>query len=198
MWVSNAGIGEFDLIICDEAHRTTGLTLPGEDPSDFVKVHDDSIVKGKKRLYMTATPRIYADASKAKADQNDAVLYSMDELDTFGPEIYHLGFGKAVERDLLSEYKVLIVAVEQDKMSAVENSYNRAYKLDDKKAIDINFATKIVGSWKGLSKKGLVLVDEDGEQEDLTEDTEPMRRAVAFSRSIKASKAMTETFGRLA
>lgn len=193
-----AGLGEFNLIICDEAHRTTGLTLPGEDPSDFVKVHDDSIVKGKKRLYMTATPRIYADASKTKADQNDAVLYSMDELDTFGPEFYRLGFGKAVERDLLSEYKVLIVAVEQDKMSAVANSYNRAYKLDEKKAIDINFATKIVGSWKGLSKKGLVLVDEDGEQEDLTEDTEPMRRAVAFSRSIKASKAMTETFGRLA
>jgi predicted helicase len=193
-----AGLGEFDLIICDEAHRTTGLTLPGEDPSDFVKVHNDSIVKGKKRLYMTATPRIYADASKAKADQNDAVLYSMDELDTFGPEFYRLGFGKAVERDLLSEYKVLIVAVEQDKMSAVANSYNRAYKLDEKKAIDINFATKIVGSWKGLSKKGLVLVDEDGEQEDLTEDTEPMRRAVAFSRSIKSSKAMTETFGRLA
>jgi predicted helicase len=193
-----AGLGEFDLIICDEAHRTTGLTLPGEDPSDFVKVHDEGIVKGKKRLYMTATPRIYADASKAKANQNDAVLYSMDEPDTFGPEFYKLGFGKAVESDLLSEYKVLIVAVEQDKMSAVANSYNRAYKLDEKKAIDINFATKIVGSWKGLSKKGLVLVDEDGEQEDLTEDTEPMRRAVAFSRSIKSSKAMTETFGRLA
>ena len=193
-----AGLGDFDLIICDEAHRTTGLTLPGEDPSDFVKVHSNGVVRGAKRLYMTATPRIYADASKTKADQNEAVLFSMDDPDTFGPEFYRLGFGKAVERDLLSEYKVLIVAVEQDKMGDVANRYNRAYRLDDKKAIDINFATKIVGSWKGLSKKGLVLVDEDGEQEALTEDTEPMRRAVAFSRSIKASQQMTEVFGKLA
>lgn len=193
-----AGLGDFDLIICDEAHRTTGLTLPGEDPSDFVKVHSDGVVRGAKRLYMTATPRIYADASKTKADQNEAVLFSMDDPETFGPEFYRLGFGKAVERDLLSEYKVLIVAVEQDKMGDVANRYNRAYRLDDKKAIDIDFATKIVGSWKGLSKKGLVLVDEDGEQEALTEDTEPMRRAVAFSRSIKASQQITEVFGKLA
>jgi predicted helicase len=193
-----AGLGDFELIICDEAHRTTGLTLPNEDPSDFVKVHSNGVVRGAKRLYMTATPRIYADASKTKADQNEAVLFSMDDPDTFGPEFYRLGFGKAVERDLLSEYKVLIVAVEQEKMGDVANRYNRAYRLDDKKAIDINFATKIVGSWKGLSKKGLMLVDEDGEQEALTEDTEPMRRAVAFSRSIKSSQQITEVFGKLA
>lgn len=193
-----AGLGDFDLIICDEAHRTTGLTLPGEDPSDFVKVHSNANVLGTKRLYMTATPRIYAEASKTKADENEAVLYSMDEAETFGPEFYRLGFGKAVERDLLSEYKVLIVAVEQDKMGDVANRYNRAFKLDDRKAIDITFATKIIGSWKGLSKQGLVLIGDDGEQEALTEDTDPMRRAVAFSRSIKASQQMTEVFGRLA
>ncbi|MCC4239872.1 DEAD/DEAH box helicase [Thalassospira povalilytica] len=192
------GVGEFDLVICDEAHRTTGLTLPKEDPSDFVKVHQDHIIRTKKRLYMTATPRIYTDASKTKAGDTDAALYSMDDEDTFGPEFYRLGFGKAVARNLLSEYKVLIVAVEQDKMGAVANRYNKAYKLDDKKAIDINFATKIIGSWKGLSKQNLVLVDEEGNQEALAEDTAPMKRAVAFSRSIKASKQMTETFGSLA
>src|SRR5690606_23224631 len=124
-----ADLGEFDLIICDEAHRTTGLTLPGEDPSDFVKVHSNANVVGKRRLYMTATPRIYAEASKTKAGENDAVLYSMDDIDTFGPEFHRLGFGKAVERDLLADYKVLIVAVEQDKMGDVANRYNRAYKL---------------------------------------------------------------------
>lgn len=193
-----AGLGEFDLIICDEAHRTTGLTLPGEDPSDFVKVHSNANVPGKRRLYMTATPRIYAEASKTKAGENDAVLYSMDDIDTFGPEFYRLGFGKAVERDLLADYKVLIVAVEQDKMGDVANRYNRAYKLDERKAIDISFATKIIGSWKGISKQGLVLIGEDGEQEALSEDIDPMRRAVAFSRSIAASKQMTEVFSRLA
>lgn len=193
-----ADLGEFDLIICDEAHRTTGLTLPGEDPSDFVKVHSNANVVGKRRLYMTATPRIYAEASKTKAGENDAVLYSMDDIDTFGPEFHRLGFGKAVERDLLADYKVLIVAVEQDKMGDVANRYNRAYKLDERKAIDISFATKIIGSWKGLSKQGLVLIGDDGEQEALSEDIDPMQRAVAFSRSIAASKQMTEVFSRLA
>ncbi len=192
-----AGFGEFDLIVCDEAHRTTGLTLPSEDPSEFVKVHDNAIVKAKKRLYMTATPRIFADKSKSKANEADAILFSMDEEDTYGPEFYRLGFGKAVDRDLLAEYKVLIVAVKEAEMAKLANNYNNAFKLDDKKAIDINFATKIIGSWKGLSKRGLVLVGEDGQEEALAEDVAPMRRAVAFSKSIKDSKQTQEIFGQL-
>ena len=192
-----AGFGEFDLIVCDEAHRTTGLTLPTEDPSQFVKVHDDAIVKAKKRLYMTATPRIFAEKSKTRASEADAVLFSMDDENTYGHEFYRLGFGKAVDRDLLSEYKVLIVAVKEGEMAKLANNFNNAYRIDDKKAIDINFATKIIGSWKGLSKKGLVLVGEDGQEEDVVEDVAPMRRAVAFSKSIKDSKQTQEIFGQL-
>jgi predicted helicase len=192
-----AGLGEFDLIVCDEAHRTTGLTLPSEDPSQFVKVHDNAVVRAKKRLYMTATPRIFADKSKTKANEADAVLFSMDDGETYGQEFYRLGFGKAVSRDLLTEYKVLIVAVKEEEMAKLANNFNNAYKIDDKKAIDINFATKIIGSWKGLSKKGLVLVDDDGQEEAITEDAAPMRRAVAFSKSIKDSKQMQDIFGHL-
>lgn len=191
------GLGEFDLIICDEAHRTTGLTLSNEDPSEFLKVHHNHIVQGKKRVYMTATPRIYGDASKAKANDAGASIFSMDNEEDFGPEFFRLGFGKAVERDLLSEYKVLIVAVEENKMAGLANNFNNAYKIDEKKAIDIRFATKIIGSWKGLSKDGLVVVDDVGEEESLTEDSQPMRRAVAFSKSIKDSKQTTDTFARL-
>jgi len=190
------GLGEFDLIICDEAHRTTGLTLPGEGPSEFVKVHQNHIIKGKKRVYMTATPRIFGDASKTKANEAAATLFSMDDEETFGREFYRLGFGKAVELDLLSEYKVLIVAVEESKMAALANNFNNAYKIDDKKAIDIRLATKIIGSWKGLSKQGLVSVGEDGQEESLTENT-PMQRAVAFSRSINDSKQVKDIFGKL-
>lgn len=193
-----AGFGEFDLIVCDEAHRTTGLTLPTDvGPSEFVKVHNNAIVKAKKRLYMTATPRIFADKSKTKANEADAVLFSMDDGETYGQEFYRLGFGKAVSRDLLTEYKVLIVAVKEEEMAKLANNFNNAYKIDDKKAIDINFATKIIGSWKGLSKKGLVLVDDDGQEEAITEDAAPMRRAVAFSKSIKDSKQMQDIFGHL-
>ncbi|EON12879.1 type III restriction enzyme, res subunit [Pandoraea sp. SD6-2] len=192
------GLWDFDLIICDEAHRTTGLTLPDDPaPSEFVKVHDNGVVRGKRRIYMTATPRIFGDVSKTKANKADAVLYSMDDEDIYGQEFYRIGFGKAVELGCLSEYKVLIVAVKETEMANLANNYNNAYKLDDKKAIDIRFATKIVGSWKGLSKRGLVLVGEDGQEDALSEDTAPMRRAVAFSKSIKDSQQMRDTFTRL-
>jgi len=187
----------FDLVICDEAHRTTGLTLPGEDVSDFTKVHQNHLIRAAKRIYMTATPRIYNDATKTKAGEKEAVLYSMDDEALFGPEFYRLSFGKAVARDLLSEYKVLIVAVDEDRMARLSNHYNAAYKINDKKAVDISFATKIIGSWKGLSKQGLKSIDEDGNQQDITDDTAPMRRAVAFSKSIKASQQTTDVFSDL-
>ena len=88
-----AGLPEFDLIICDEAHRTTGVTLSGEDESRFVKVHDADFIKGRKRLYMTATPRVYGDEAKVKASQADAELCSMDNVEQFGAEFHRLGFG---------------------------------------------------------------------------------------------------------
>ena len=60
----DSGARPFDLIVCDEAHRTTGVTLADEDESPFVRVHDNAYIQGSKRLYMTATPRIYDDATK--------------------------------------------------------------------------------------------------------------------------------------
>ena len=66
----------FNIIICDEAHRTTGVTLAGEDESNFVKVHSNDFIKADKRLYMTATPRIYGDESKKKATEGSALLCS--------------------------------------------------------------------------------------------------------------------------
>jgi predicted helicase len=63
------GLPEFDLIICDEAHRTTGATLDGEDESNFVKIHDQDFIAGQKRLYMTATPRVFGDAVKSKGER---------------------------------------------------------------------------------------------------------------------------------
>lgn len=192
------GLGEFDLVVCDEAHRTTGLTLPGEDPSDFVKVHDNDVIRARKRLYMTATPRIFAEKSKTKAEEKEAVLYSMDDETRYGPEIYRLSFGEAVERDLLADYKVLIVAVNEEAMAPLADHYN-AYRIEesDQKPVSIDFATRIIGSWKGLSKKGLKEIDEHGQEREYDEDVTPMRRAVAFSRSIKASKQTTEVFSRL-
>lgn len=136
---------EFDLVVCDEAHRTAGYTAPGDDPSAFVRVHDNAVIKGKKRLYMTATPRIYAEASKTKAEESNVQVYSMDDVSTFGPVFHRLRFDEAVRRDLLSDYKVLVIAVDELHVSQVLNQRiadsGDELKLDD--------AVKVVGCWTG-------------------------------------------------
>lgn len=193
------GLGEFDLIICDEAHRTTGITLDNEVTSDFVKVHDNQVVSATKRLYMTATPRIFADPSKKKADEKNAVLYSMDDEARFGPEFYKIGFGKAVEKDQLTEYRVLLVAVDEDKMPSLANAYQAEMEDDQQaKAVDSKFVSKVMGVWKGLSKQDAKLIDDEGEEEDVSDvERKPMRRAVAFAKSIKASKTLQDNFPKL-
>lgn len=106
------GVDEFDLVMCDEAHRTTGVTLAGDDESNFVRVHDGQYLKAARRLYMTATPRIFTESIKDRADQHSAELVSMDDELTFGPEFHRLSFGEAVERGLLTDYKVMVLTVD--------------------------------------------------------------------------------------
>ena len=97
-----------------------------------------------KRLYMTATPRIYGDAVKAKADEAAAILTSMDDEDTYGPEFHRLGFGEAVEMKLLADYKVMVLVVPGDAISETFQSSlaggDPELRLDD--------AAKIVGITK--------------------------------------------------
>ncbi len=141
--------GIFDLIICDEAHRTTGVTLTDEDSSAFIKVHDNSFIQANKRLYMTATPRLYSDDSKAKAAQSDALLCSMDDPALYGEEIYRIGFGEAVERDLLADYKVLILTLsDADITPAVQNAIS-----NQEHEINADDASKLIGCINALSKQ---------------------------------------------
>ena len=177
-----AGLEPFDLVICDEAHRTTGATLAGSEESAFVRVHDGDYLKADKRLYMTATPRIYDDASKAKAGKAQAVLASMDDEDVFGPEFYRLGFGDAVGMGMLTDYKVLILTVNQE---AVSESMQEAFAQDGELTLDD--ATRLIGCWNGLAKRG------DAEH-SFAADPQPMRRAVAFARDIKSSKKVASQF----
>ena len=173
---------EFDLIICDEAHRTTGVTLKNEDESNFVKIHSNEFIKSKKRLYMTATPRLYDDNSKSKAKESEAYLCSMDDKNLYGEEIYRIGFGKAVENNLLTDYKVLILTLNSSQipreLQAIIANGESEFKVDD--------ATKLIGCINGLSKQIL-------ETEGIIKSTdpEPMKRAVAFCRDIKTSKRIT-------
>jgi predicted helicase len=176
---------QFDLIICDEAHRTTGVTLKDDDESAFVKVHNNDFLKAKKRLYMTATPRLFSDDSKTKADQNEAVLCSMDEPKIYGEEIYRIGFGEAVNQGLLSDYKVLILTVSEDDMTGPVQKM----VADSTHEINADDASKLIGCINALSKK---ILGDAGILKD--SDPEPMRRAVAFCQNIKISEKTTRTF----
>ncbi len=183
------GLGAFDLVICDEAHRTTGVTLGGNEESAFVRVHDPEFLLTAKRLYMTATPRIYTDETKSKAEEAGAEVTSMNDVAKFGPEFHRLGFGEAVSEGLLSDYKVMVLAVD-------EKSVSKAFQsqlADENNELNLDDAVKIVGCWNGLSKR-LAVVDGD---RTMDVDPEPMRRAVAFARDIKASKHIAEQFPRL-
>lgn len=176
---------EFDLVICDEAHRTTGVTLKGEDESAFVKVHDNNFIKAKKRIYMTATPRLYGDSAKKKAKDADAVLCSMDDAAMYGEEVFRIGFGEAVDKNLLADYKVLVLTLsENDIPDLVQKSV-----ADKNLEISTDDASKLIGCINALSKR--MLIDEGLLK---TTDPEPMRKAVAFCQSIKISKKITNVF----
>jgi predicted helicase len=181
------GVPDFDLIIADEAHRTTGVTIAGEDDSNFTRVHDNNYVKGAKRLYMTATPRVFSDSAKGKASGADAVLASMDDSTLYGPEFYRLGFHEAVQRDLLTDYKVLILAVDE---AAVSRAFQRQLS-DENNEIKLDDATRIVGCVNALAKR-------DALGTSFASDPEPMQRAVAFSNTIAQSKKFTNLFAEIA
>ncbi|XDD52549.1 DEAD/DEAH box helicase (plasmid) [Leptospira sp. WS92.C1] len=172
----NHELEKFDLIICDEAHRTTGATFEGEDESAFVKVHDAKFMKAEKRLYMTATPRIYGETAQAKAQQENITLASMDDESLFGKALHIINFSDAVQRGLLVDYKVIVLAVEEDHIN------NRLQKLlsDEDNQLRMDDAAKIVGCWKALSKLG--------SKESLRDDTGPIRRAVSFAQVIEYNK----------
>lgn len=171
------GLDAFNLIICDEAHRTTGATFADEDESAFVRVHDAAYLKAAKRLYMTATPRIYGEAAKAKADDGSVTLCSMDDQSLFGKELYVINFSEAVKRGLLCDYKVIVLAVEE---THINRSLQQLLKSEDN-TLRVDDAARIVGCWKALAKIGL--------QESELGAVKPMKRAVAFAQVIEPSKA---------
>ena len=180
------GLPEFDLIVCDEAHRTTGATLADEEESAFVRVHDAKFIKGKKRLYMTATPRIFGEAVRQTADDAGATLASMDDETLYGKELFTRNFSWAVQNGLLTDYKVVVLAVDEASISEGIQKLladgSNELKLDD--------ASKIIGCYKALTKTDL--------KPDTDTDPAPMRRALAFAKTIKASELFADQFAKVA
>lgn len=168
--------GSFDLIICDEAHRTTGVKLSDKDESNFTKIHDASYIKGSKRLYMTATPRLYGQSAKIKASEKDAILCSMDDPKLYGEEFYRVNFSYAVEHGLLTDYKVLVLTVNE---SDLPENVLKDIKDPSKKELNFDDTSKLIGLVNGLSK----IIRGDNR---VTWEADPtvMHRAIAFCSSI--------------
>ncbi|WP_375692237.1 DEAD/DEAH box helicase [Bartonella sp. AP4SXKL] len=178
----NYGLPTFDLIICDEAHRTTGATLVGEDESNFVKVHSNDVIRAKKRLYMTATPRIFGDNAKSRANEVNAVLASMDDEKLFGKTLFYRGFSWAVQNDLLTDYKVIVLAMDE---KLVSSAVQKRLSDSDSELI-LDDATKIIGCYKALTKQNM--------KADVGTDSYPMHRALAFCKTIQSSKLVRDEF----
>ena len=172
----DAGAPPFDIIFCDEAHRTTGVEAPGDKTSPFILVHDADRIRANKRLYMTATPRLYTEGAKSKAARHDTEVFSMDEPEIYGPEFHRLPFSKAVEIDELSDYKVVVLAVSEREVNAA---------LRGEGDININDATKIVGCWRALQNP-------ETKANGNHEPVKPLKRVIAFTNKIAESKAMVK------
>ena len=178
------GAPVFDLVVCDEAHRTTGVEA-GEEKNGktagnyFTRINDQNYVRAEKRLYMTATPKIYSEKVKSKAKKHEIEVHSMDDEAVFGKEIYRLDFSTAIEKKLLADYKVIILSIDEQYISD-----NIQEKLKDTQ-LSLHDASRLIGCYKALRDQG------DGEKGI------KLSRAVGFLKTIKTSKAVKEEFQKV-
>lgn len=174
------GFYEFDLVVCDEAHRTTGATESGTEASAFTKVHDDNNIKTAKRLYQTATPRVYGEDAKKKAEEMSVLISDMGNSEIYGEEFYRIGFGDAIKKDILTDYKVMVLAVDEE---VIARRFQQMLARESE--LEFDDVTKIIGCWNGLVKR-----------KGNTNETigQPMKRAIAFTGTIKDSKLITNMF----
>ena len=174
----NNGAPQFDIILCDEAHRTTGVDRPGDKTSPFVLVHDADRIRASKRLYMTATAKLYTESAKTKALDYNIDVFSMDDEEKYGPQFHRLPFSKAVEIGELSDYRVAIFGISEYEVNSALGGNTGKYGSE----ININDATRIIGCWRALQNP------ENKQKDD--ETLKPLRRVITFTNKIDESKAL--------
>ena len=187
------GAPEFDIAICDEAHRTTGVERPNDKTSPFVLVHNGQRILSRKRLYMTATPRLYTGGAKAKAAKHNVEVFSMDDPETYGPEFHRLSFSKSIEQNLLSDYKVVVLAMSEQ--SADKTLRN--YIADGNSKINITDATKVIGCWRVLQNPENVQLNQYLTHENTPPPSPQLSRAIAFTNTIASSKRLEKHWDNL-
>ena len=104
---ADPAIPAFDLVVADEAHRCAGKV-----GSEFTTILDNAQIRSIKRLFATATPRIYSSNVQKAAEDRGVEVIGMDNAALFGEVLYTLPFGKAIESKLLTDYRVVIIGVD--------------------------------------------------------------------------------------
>ena len=176
----------FDLAICDEAHRTAGAILPGEEQSHFTRIHGDGNIRAGRRLYMTATPKVYAESARTRAGDLAAALCSMDDEKLYGPVLHEVGFADAVEAGLLSDYRVVVLTVPENLAARILAHFGG----DLEEGLRIDDTALMIGCWRALAKADPEVFPE--------QERTPMSRAIAFCRTIRSSKQVEHLFADIA
>jgi superfamily II DNA or RNA helicase len=139
----------FDLVIADEAHRCAGVK-----DGAFATILDSQEIRARKRLFMTATPRIASEASKSRADSMGLELVSMDDHKVFGPVFHELKFSEAIRLKLLTDYRVEIIGVD-DPLYRQYAEQGRFVTLDGKTVTDARNLTSHIAVAKAMKKYDL-------------------------------------------
>ena len=166
---SEAGAPPFDLMFCDEAHRTTGAQIlsnkDSRGTSVFLMPHDDEHVAAAKRVYMTATPKIWS--SKSNNAYRNAEVFSMDDESQFGPVLYQMKFSEAIDKGLLSDYYLVGLTIDPNCRTQLA-----ALGLDPE--LKESEQAKLYGAVKGVSTE--------------ENDVPHLRRSLSFTNTIKRSR----------
>ncbi len=180
----------FDLVICDEAHRTTGVTEQGDDTGLFTLVHDAEQLKARRRLYMTATQRIYTETAKQRATGD---VISMDDESLYGPALYEMKFSHAIDAGLLSDYEVVVIGVAEsaydDLLGPAARNGVEVTAADGKQTtVDFEDMVKLLGCWDALADPATLGPRPDRAVGEVEPGVDPCRRTIAFTNTVRASK----------
>jgi superfamily II DNA or RNA helicase len=142
-------VPRLDLTIADEAHRCAGRVS-----GDFATILDAGAIPAERRLFMTATPRFFTGRVVREAKEADFEVASMDDPDIFGPVFHSLSFGQAIERDLLSDYQVAVIGVD-DATYREWAERGRFVTLDGTAVTDARSLAGQIGVAKAMRRYGL-------------------------------------------
>ncbi|MDC0541176.1 Helicase associated domain protein [Paracoccaceae bacterium] len=182
----DSGVPNFDLTVADEAHRCAGKV-----DAEFATVLDSEKIRSNKRLFTTATPRVFGKAIKDESKANDLAVVGMDDEKLFGEVLHKLSFGEAIQRELLNDYQVVIVGVDEPMVRQwIDN--NRIVFAEGEKTLDARALAEKIGLIKAIRDYDLKrVISFHSRVERAKKFSEEL---VDYSSLIDSSKSSTDMF----